>query len=69
MTLYDLGTITGNTAIKRDNFTVTTAEPNDIFKFTTTSNRSINLLLAEITADADLKLFRDNGNGTLQMSG
>lgn len=69
MTLYNLGTNIGNTVIQRDNFTVTTAEPNDIFKFTTNSNRSINLLLKDVTADVDLKLYLDNGNGTLQMSG
>lgn len=69
MTLVNLGTINDNTTRENLNQTVTTAEPNDIFKFTTTSNRSINLLLTGLGGDADLKLYRDNGNGTLQMSG
>jgi hypothetical protein len=64
MTVYDLGTITTNTAIKRDNYTVTTLGPDDIFKFRTLDTRSINLLLTDIQGgDADLQLYRDNGNG------
>jgi hypothetical protein len=66
MTTYDLGTITTNTAIKRDNYTVTTLSPDDIFKFRTIDTRSINLLLTDIRGgDADLQLYRDNGNGVL----
>jgi Bacterial pre-peptidase C-terminal domain len=69
MTLYNLGTISNNTAIKKDNLTVTDAEPNDIFKFQITNNRSINLLLTELVGgNPDLALYRDsNGNGTLQV--
>lgn len=69
MTLTNLGKITGNAVETFGNRTVTTAEPNDIFKFEIENARSINLLLTDLNGDADLKLFRDNGNGTLQMSG
>lgn len=71
MTLTNLGTISNNTVLTRLNQSVTTSEPNDIFKLTITNNRSVNLLLTGLSSseDADLKLFRDNGNGTLQMSG
>jgi hypothetical protein len=71
MTLYNLGTISNNTAIKKDNLTVTDAEPNDIFKFQITNTRSVNLLLTDLVGtnpDPDLELYRDsNGNGTLQV--
>jgi hypothetical protein len=69
MTLYNLGTISNNTAIKKDNLTVTDAEPNDIFKFQITNTRSVNLLLTELVGgNPDLALYRDsNANGTLQV--
>lgn len=68
MTLYDLGTIDNNTAIKRDNFTVTNAAPDDVFKFKTLNSRSVNVLLTDLQGgNANLQLYRDsNGNGTLQ---
>lgn len=71
MTLYNLGTISNNTAIKKDNLTVTDADPNDIFKFRITNTRSVNLLLTDLVGtnpNPDLELYRDsNGNGTLQV--
>jgi hypothetical protein len=69
MTLYDLGTIDSNAANKRDNLTVTTSAPDDIFKFRTLNSRSINLMITDLQGgDADLQLYRDsNNNGTLQI--
>jgi|GEM_PF-2886502 hypothetical protein len=72
MTLTNLGTINNNTVQTRLNQSVTTSEPNDIFKFSITNNRSVNLLLTGLssTEDADLALYRDrNGDGRLQTFG
>jgi Bacterial pre-peptidase C-terminal domain len=68
MTVYDLGTIDNNTAKFRLDEKVTSAAPNDIFKFKTLNSRSINVMSTDLQGgNADLRLYRDsNGNGTLQ---
>lgn len=56
----------------RNNATLTTGDPTDIYKFSIDSRRSINLSLNEISSgdDADLQLYRDsNGNGRLDING
>jgi Bacterial pre-peptidase C-terminal domain len=61
MTLYDLGTITSNGSIKRDNLTVTTSAPDDIFKFKTLNTRSVNVMITDLVGgDVDLELYRDS---------
>ncbi len=74
MTLNNLGTINNNEVRTFSNQSVTTSEPNDIFKFTldNSGNRSVNLLLTGLSSseNANLALYRDsNFNGTLQTSG
>jgi hypothetical protein len=72
MATYNLGT-TRTTPIFRNNFTLSTSDPTDVFRFSvgtasTTSPRFLNLALTDISAadDADINLFRDvNNNGVL----
>ncbi|MEH1943374.1 MAG: PPC domain-containing protein [Nostoc sp.] len=67
MALFNLGTV-GSTPVVRDNFTLTTTDPTDVFKFQITSGKNINLSLTDISAgdDADIRLFKDaNLNGVL----
>ncbi|MEA5506964.1 pre-peptidase C-terminal domain-containing protein [Halotia wernerae UHCC 0503] len=64
MATFDLGTI-GSTPVLRNNFTLTTSDTTDVFKFRTTSTSNLNLSVTDISVgdDAELLLFRDNGNG------
>jgi hypothetical protein len=63
MATFDLGTI-GSTPVLRNNFTLTTSDITDIFKFRTTSTSNLNLSVTDISVgDPELVLFRDNGNG------
>ncbi|RUR73126.1 hypothetical protein DSM107007_54850 [Nostoc sp. PCC 7120 = FACHB-418] len=63
MATFDLGTI-GSTPVLRNNFTLTTSDTTDVFKFRTTSTRNLNLSVTDISVgDPELLLFRDNGNG------
>jgi hypothetical protein len=63
MATFDLGTI-GSTPVLRNNFTLTTSDITDVFKFRTTSTSNLNLSLTDISVgDPELFLFRDNGNG------
>ncbi|MBD2773149.1 PPC domain-containing protein [Iningainema tapete] len=60
----NIGTLT-DTAVTRNGYSVTPSDPTDVFKFNVGSNSHINLALTNISAgdDADLRLYRDNGNG------
>jgi hypothetical protein len=63
MATFDLGTI-GSTPVLRNNFTLTTSDITDVFKFRTTSTSNLNLSVTDISVgDPELVLFRDNGNG------
>ena len=63
-TNYDVGTLS-STPTSRNNFHLSATDPTDVFEFDLTGTRTINLSLTGITAgdDADLRLYRDNGNG------
>ncbi len=62
MTTYNIGSL-NSTPVVRNNYNLT--EPNDIFQFQIGSPSNVNLSLTNISAgnDADLRLYRDNGNG------
>ncbi|MBE8970355.1 PPC domain-containing protein [Nostocales cyanobacterium LEGE 12452] len=63
MALFNLGTI-GTTPVVRNNFTLTTSDPTDVFQFRIGSTKNINLTVTDISVgDPELLLFRDNGNG------
>ncbi|MBW4458496.1 MAG: PPC domain-containing protein [Nostoc indistinguendum CM1-VF10] len=63
MALSNLGTI-GTTPVVRNNSTLTTSDPTDIFQFQIGSTKNINLTVTDISVgDPELLLFRDNGNG------
>ncbi|NJN32638.1 MAG: hypothetical protein HC824_21135 [Synechococcales cyanobacterium RM1_1_8] len=65
--VYNLGKL-GSSAIALSNYSLTPADPNDVFEFSLGSDNTINLSLNNISAgnDADLRLFRDsNQNGIL----
>ncbi|MDF5707457.1 MAG: PPC domain-containing protein [Nostoc sp. S4] len=64
MATFNLGTI-GSTPVVRNNFSLTTSDPTDVFQFQINGTKNINLDLTDISAgdDAELFLFRDNGNG------
>ncbi|MDZ8186744.1 MAG: PPC domain-containing protein [Nostoc sp. ChiSLP02] len=67
MALFDIGTL-GSTPVIKDNFSLTTTDPTDVFRFKITDSSNINLSLTSISAgdDADIRLFRDaNLNGVL----
>lgn len=70
MTLYNLGAL-GNTAQKKNNLTVTATAPDDVFKFTLSEKRKVNLLLTDIhDGDPDMELYRDTDNdGVLDRPG
>jgi len=65
----DLG-ILRSQPLSRDNYSLTTSDPSDIFKFSITEKRSINLYLHDISFgdDADLFLYQDNGNGIFDLN-
>ncbi|MDZ7955977.1 PPC domain-containing protein [Nostoc sp. DedQUE09] len=63
MALSNLGTI-GTTPVVRNNLTLTTSDPTDVFQFQIGSTKNINLTVTDIIGgDPELLLFRDNGNG------
>jgi hypothetical protein len=63
MANHSLGQLS-STPVKKNDFTVTTQDPTDVFKFTIGSTSNINLSLTDIRdADPDIKLYRDNGDG------
>ncbi|MBD2677382.1 MULTISPECIES: PPC domain-containing protein [Nostoc] len=64
MATFNLGSI-GTTPVVRNNFSLTTSDPTDVFKFQISGTKNINLSLTDISTgdDAELFLFRDNGNG------
>ncbi|MBC1237316.1 PPC domain-containing protein [Nostoc sp. 2RC] len=64
MATFNLGTV-GTTPIVRNNTTLTTSDPTDVFKFQISGTKNINVSLTNISTgdDAELLLFRDNGNG------
>ncbi|MBD2497910.1 PPC domain-containing protein [Nostoc sp. FACHB-280] len=64
MSNYNLGTI-GSTPVVKNNFSLSESAPNDIFQFRINSTSNVNLSLTDISAgdDADIILYRDNGNG------
>ncbi|WP_445628301.1 PPC domain-containing protein [Nostoc sp. DSM 114167] len=63
MALSNLGTI-GTTPVVRNNLTLTTSDPTDVFQFRLGSTKNINLTVTDISVgDPELLLFRDNGNG------
>lgn len=63
MALSNLGTI-GTTPVVRNNSTLTTSDPTDVFQFQIGSTKNINLTVTDIIGgDPELLLFRDNGNG------
>ncbi|MEH2352074.1 PPC domain-containing protein [Nostoc sp.] len=63
MALSNLGTI-GTTPVVRNNLTLTTSDPTDVFQFQIGSTKNINLTVTDISVgDPELLLFRDNGNG------
>ncbi|MGC1308398.1 MAG: pre-peptidase C-terminal domain-containing protein [Phormidesmis sp.] len=67
MASYNLGNLS-STIISKNGYTVSDLFSTDIFQFTLSNDRNINLNLHNISAgdDADLKLFKDsNGNGVL----
>ncbi len=62
---YDVGTL-GVTPTSRNNYSVSAADPIDVFEFDIVGTRNINLSLHDISVgdDVDLRLFRDvNNNG------
>lgn len=72
MATYDLGTLSSNgNVVTRNDFSLSTSQPTDVFKFRIGSTSDINLALTGISGgdDADLRLFRDvNNNGVLDAS-
>lgn len=65
MASYNLGTLHINRPITRNNFSVTPTQPTDVFKFRVRGARKLDVSLTNISFgdDADLRLYRDNGNG------
>lgn len=61
---YSVGTLT-ETALTRSNYLTNETDSRDVYQFSTTSTSDINLSLSRISSgdDADLRLYRDNGNG------
>ncbi|NJL42180.1 MAG: peptidase, partial [Leptolyngbyaceae cyanobacterium SM1_4_3] len=65
MASYNLGTLPVNSPITRNNFSVTPTQPTDVFGFRVQGARKLDVSLTDIGFgdDADLRLYRDNGNG------
>ncbi|MBD2001142.1 PPC domain-containing protein [Leptolyngbya sp. FACHB-541] len=67
MANYTLGTLT-STPISRNGYSVTPQDATDVFKFTVGTSK-VNLSLNNIRGgDADLALYRENGNGVFDSS-
>ncbi|WP_413160650.1 hypothetical protein ACL6C3_19265 [Capilliphycus salinus ALCB114379] len=64
MSTTSVGVLSG-TLVSQDNFTVTSSDPTDVFRFSLNQTRQIGLFLHDMTADADLYLYRDNNNNGL----
>lgn len=64
MANYNIGTLDpANAPYSVDNYNVFSADPTDIFKFQLNKISDINIALDPINGDADVGLYRDNGNG------
>jgi len=63
MAYYSLGNLSSS-VVSRNFYSVTPAEPTDIFGFNIVGSRDINLFLHNISAgdDADIRLYRDSNN-------
>ncbi len=61
---YDLGSLS-NSPVSRTSYHLNATDPKDVFEFDISGNRTIHLNLNNISSgdDADLRLYRDNGNG------
>ncbi|MEM9217161.1 MAG: NF038122 family metalloprotease [Cyanobacteria bacterium P01_F01_bin.150] len=68
MANYDVGVLQSSETSR--SYTVTYNNPTDVFKFEMSQNGTIHLELEDISSgtDADLYLYRDNGNGYLDNS-
>ncbi|MEM8643214.1 MAG: PPC domain-containing protein, partial [Cyanobacteria bacterium P01_G01_bin.54] len=66
MANYNVG-ILQTSVNAQNNHTLTSSAPTDVFKFELNQSGTINLNLHDISSgdDADLYLYRDNGNGYL----
>ncbi len=64
MSNYNIGTLT-DTPVTHNGYSVTETDSNDVFQFNIGSTSNINLSLTNISTgdDADLTLYRDNGDG------
>ncbi len=68
MATYSLGTLS-STPVSRNNYSVTTFDSTDVFAFQVVGSRRIGLFLHDLSADADIRLYRDvNNNGFLDSS-
>lgn len=69
MSNYDIGTLPSNGAVvTRNNYSLSTSAPTDVFEFRLGTISDINIALTDISGgdDADLRLYRDvNHNGVL----
>ncbi|BAZ21470.1 peptidase domain-containing protein [Kalymmatonema gypsitolerans NIES-4073] len=66
MSNFDVGTLPSNgNPVIRNNVALTPTQPTDVFEFRIGSTSNINVALTGITNgdNANLKLYRDNGNG------
>lgn len=64
MSTTSVGVLSG-TLVSQNDFTVTSSDPTDVFRFSLNQPRQIGLFLHDMTADADLYLYRDNNNNGL----
>ncbi|MCC5624278.1 PPC domain-containing protein [Nostoc sp. CHAB 5715] len=65
MTVYDDIGVLSATPVTRNDYNLNEFDSTDVFEFRINSTSNINLSLTDISAgdDADLRLYRDNGNG------
>lgn len=65
MANYSLGLLSG-TPVSRNGYSVTSLDTTDVFRFQITGTHRVGLFLHNLSADADLRLYRDsNNNGVL----
>jgi Bacterial pre-peptidase C-terminal domain len=64
MANFNLGTVSSTPVVRRD-FGLSETAPTDVFQFRINSTSNVNLSVTDISAgdNAELLLFRDNGNG------
>ncbi|AFZ23101.1 putative pre-peptidase [Cylindrospermum stagnale PCC 7417] len=69
MSLIQIGSLS-SAAVTKNDFSLSAGEPDDVFQFQIGSTRNINLALTDISAsdNADLRLYRDNGDGIFNAS-